>query len=208
MTVIKICGVTNFEDALHAARSGADALGFNFFSGSPRYVTPETVASITRSLPPQTAAIGVFVNESPENIRAAVVCAGLTAVQLHGDESPQEIEAVRQTCGVKLIRAVRVRAGSTLSPDELENDHLLIDAFSEKEFGGTGETADIKVAEAIIRRHPRVFLAGGLSPDNVSSALKKLRPYGVDACSRLEIKPGKKDPHMVERFIEEVRSAL
>ena len=203
MTKVKICGITNLEDALLSVRFGANALGFNFYALSPRYTPPGIVREIVNSLPAETAKIGVFVNEKLAAIEGIAEIAKLTAIQLHGEETPEFAANVREKIGLPVIKAFRV------SPDfkpadvlEYDVDTVLLDAYSQKEHGGTGETFDWKVAEEVKSLVSQMYLAGGLRPDNVGTAIRLVNPYGVDVASGVEREKGKKDPVALEQFIK------
>jgi phosphoribosylanthranilate isomerase len=202
--IVKICGITNLLDALAAVEAGADALGFNFYRRSPRYVAPEEARRIVAELPEEVLKVGVFVNEvGPEQIARVADEVGLTAVQLHGDESPEYCRALH---GRFVIKAVR--AGRDFEPESVrtyEADAILLDAFSEKERGGTGRVVDWGLARRIKELVPRLFLAGGLAPENVSAAVEAVAPFAVDACSLLESAPGRKDPQRVRAFVAAAR---
>ena len=204
MTVrVKICGITNREDALHAAACGADALGFVFYSGSSRCVSPQTVAGICAALPPFVTRVGLFVNEAPERIRAIAQECGLDVLQLHGDEAPQGCLLPPY----RVIKGLRPVAGD--DPGQLAAypvSALLVDAAVPGQFGGTGQCADWTLAAQFAATH-RVVLAGGLTPDNVVAAIKQVRPYAVDVSSGVESAPGKKDPAKVAEFIRRAREA-
>lgn len=197
MVRVKICGITNQDDALHAVSSGADALGFIFYAASPRCVPPAEARAIIAALPPFVTRVGLFVNESSAKIQKIVEECGLDAVQLHGDESPQACLGL--PC--RLIKGIRPHSSTDL---ELLADYpasaLLVDAAVPGQFGGTGQRADWVLARQIAARYC-VILAGGLSPDNVAQAVCEVRPYGVDVSSGVESKPGRKDPELVARFI-------
>lgn len=202
--IVKICGITNLGDALAAAEAGADALGFNFYRRSPRYVAPEEASRIIAELPPAVMKVGVFVNAGgPEEVARVADEVGLTAVQLHGDESPEYCRALR---GRFVIKAVR--AGADFEPEsvlEYEADAILLDAFSGAERGGTGLVVDWAVARRVRELAPNLFLAGGLGPENVADAVCAVGPYAVDACSRLESAPGRKDSALVRAFVAAAR---
>ncbi len=207
--LVKICGITNQEDALHAVRSGADALGFNFYPKSPRHITPEAARGIVNSLSaaPRVEKVGVFVNESIENIKEIVDRAGLDTVQLHGAESPEFVATVRKAVRCAIIKAFRV--SNDFQPEEVLNyniDAVLLDAYSSEDYGGTGETFNWQVARQVAGIVSKTYLAGGLSPDNVADAVRAARPYAVDACSLLEGEKGKKDHQKVKAFIETVKN--
>ncbi len=204
MTVrIKICGITNADDALHAAACGADALGFVFYSRSPRYVTPAVAAAICAELPPFVSRVGLFVNEAPERILAVVSECGLDVVQLHGEERPQD--CLSPPC--RVIKGVRPSSDEDLAHlAQYRVAALLIDAAVPGQFGGTGQRADWSLASQLAATR-RVILAGGLNPENVTAAIRKVRPYAVDVSSGVESAPGKKDPVKVATFIRRAREA-
>ncbi len=201
MTKIKICGITNLDDALHAAACGADALGFVFYDKSPRCVTLQQARDIVAVLPPFVATVGLFVNEAPERIREVTDYCALDVVQLHGDELPHDCDFAPR----RVIKALRVRDGESLAGQEsFRVSALLLDTWVAGSYGGTGETFNWDVAAAVARRRP-VILAGGLTPENVAEAVRVASPYGVDVSSGVERAPGKKDPQKVSDFIRAVR---
>ncbi len=206
MTFVKICGITNLEDALVAVEAGADALGFNFYRRSPRYITPEDARRIVAELPATLMSVGVFVNESePEQVARTMDAANLTAIQLHGDESPEYCSALR---GRYLIKALRAHIG--FEPQvvkDYETDAILLDAYAKDARGGTGRVVDWDVARRVRELVPQLFLAGGLSVENIAEAVAAVEPYAVDACSHLESAPGKKDNERVRAFIAASRRA-
>ncbi len=212
MTWVKICGTTNLDDALLAAEFGADAIGF-VLAPSKRQVTPEQVAKIVHRLPANIEKIGVFLNQSPERVIEAVETAGLTGVQLHGDES---LETARRVEAAKVAKVVKgIRAGPALE-SQLETwsreeavSALLLDSGNGNQGGGTGKTFDWDVAAHALRRLAslkQLIVAGGLNPENVRGAIDKFHPWGVDVASGVEVSPGKKDPQKVKAFIAAVRS--
>ena len=205
MTLVKVCGVTNVEDALAALDAGADMLGFNFYARSPRYVTPAAARKIVEQLPERVSCVGVFVNEpAPAEVERIARAAGLGAVQLHGDESP---EFCRRLGGLTTIKALRVGADYTPeSAAAYQTDAVLLDAYVAGARGGTGHTFDWTLAALTRGRVPRLFLAGGLNPDNVASAVAAVRPYAVDVCSGVETSPGRKSPELMRRFLRAVGS--
>jgi phosphoribosylanthranilate isomerase len=208
MTKVKICGITNLEDALLSAGFGVDALGFNFYEKSPRYISPEKARGITDRLPEGVLKVGVFANEQLDKIIETAEIARLDAIQLHGDESTEFISRMRDRTNVKIIKALRVTP--EFEPEEsvgYDADAILLDAFSPDELGGTGDTFDWKIAARVSAMIPRLYLAGGLKPENVYTAIEAVRPYAVDACSGLEAGKGKKDPGKVEMFIQNIRNA-
>lgn len=195
MTLIKICGITALEDALAACDAGADALGFNFWPRSPRYIEPERAARIIERLPGNVLAVGVFVDEPAEQIEETASAAGIEVAQLHG------------ACGVPRLRWWKaLEAGPELDRqmEQFEAEAFLVDAPAGALRGGTGRTFDWSLVRGLPRR---IVLAGGLGPDNVKEAIATARPWGVDACSRLEIAPGRKDAARVREFVRAVREA-
>ena len=208
MTKIKICGITNLKDARLSVEAGADALGFNFFDRSPRYVSPADAEEIIGRLDTGVSKVGVFVNESIENIAAIVDAAGLDAVQLHGDESTSFVDELRKRLDCDLIKAFRV--SGTFRPEVTldYNVHgILLDGFSKDSRGGTGETFDWDVAKLVGTLVGQLWLAGGLTPGNVRLAIAEVGPYAVDACSSIESRPGIKDETKLRKFISEAKSA-
>jgi len=186
---IKICGMTNSEDAKAAAARGANAVGFIFWPSSPRFVEPDLARSIVASLPPSIAAVGVFVNQPAAHINDVAARVGLRAVQLHGDES----EAFAEEISRPVIKSIALKDG--IIPDVErwpKGITLLVDAHDPARRGGTGTTVDWTVA-ADLARHRRVILAGGLTPENVADAITRVRPYGIDVSSGVERSPGVKD---------------
>lgn len=202
---IKICGITNGEDANVAVRAGADALGFVMYRKSPRWVEPAVARSITAGLPPFVLPVGVFVNEEAEKVRALMDECGFVLAQLHGDESALYC----QNLGRPALKAIRLKDRSTfLALAEFQGRAnvrgVLIDAFSDQTYGGTGQTVDWTLAQEAARSTP-VILAGGLTQANVAEAIRMVRPYGVDVSSGVELSPGKKDHHKLKAFIEAAR---
>ncbi len=204
MVKIKICGITNVEDARHAAACGADALGFVFYPASPRWIEPDRVRQIIAELPPLLTCVGLFVNELPARIVQTVEYCGLSAIQLHGDEDPTQCDF----SPYRVIKGVRV-SGSDKGeglPD-YPVSALLLDACVQGRFGGTGQLSDWDLAARIAATRP-LILAGGLTPDNVSAAVKAVRPYAVDVSSGVEDRPGSKDPSKVAQFIQRAKEAI
>ena len=208
MVRVKICGITNLEDARLATRLGADALGFNFYEQSVRFLTPVAAAEIIGKLIEPVAKVGVFVNHTIDEILRTVDIATLDAVQLHGDESYRFVSDLRARCSCSIIKALRV--SPTFDPNDsldFEADGILLDGYSTNSRGGTGETFDWEVAKKVWTFVPQLWLAGGLTPENVRLAVTEVRPYAVDACSSLESAAGVKDAKKLERFISEAKSA-
>src|SRR5471032_422592 len=193
-TRVKICGITNLADAQAAIEAGADALGFNFYEKSPRYVSLKTAAAISKQLPPFVMRVGVFVDAE----------ADLTMLQFHGDEPPEFCTQF----GLMSMKAFRIRDAESLKkiPDYL-TDAYLLDAFSSTTLGGTGEKFNWDLAVAAQKFGKPIFLAGGLTPENVAEAVKKVQPVGVDVSSGVESAPGKKDHAKVKAFIAAAKAS-
>jgi phosphoribosylanthranilate isomerase len=206
MVRVKICGVTNAEDALLACELGADAIGLNFFPESPRCVTPFVAGNIVHKLPPFVAAVGVFVNWKPEAVIALAKALQLVGAQLHGDETPDDVSEVAEK--LQVIKALRPAQGS--KPADLNRYRnaaaILLDAAGTGKYGGSGETADWEYAREAAKSH-RVILAGGLTPANVAEAIRNVKPYAVDVASGVESKPGKKDAGKLREFFAEMARA-
>ncbi len=203
MIEVKICGVTRAEDALLAAELGAELIGFNFWPGSKRYCPPDVAQRIIERLPPRVKVVGVFVN--PQRAQASEVAkrVGLHLVQLHGDERPEACTGY----AVPVVKAVQVRETPTLqSLRSWPVQALLLDAPSEG-FGGSGRTFAWQLAAGVSRELP-VWLAGGLTPENVGDAIRAVRPRVVDVASGVEVAPGIKDPDKLARFIAAAREAV
>ena len=202
MTRIKICGITNIDDALMSIDAGADALGFNFVPGTPRYLKDTTAAAqLIDQLPPFITTVGLFVNAAPELIQSIADECHLDMLQLHGEESPQFCQGFNR----RVIKAVRIKDESSCSHlSDYRVSGYLLDTYVKGALGGTGVVFDWELAIKA-KQYGRIVLAGGLDPDNVASAVQQVRPYGVDVSSRVEASPGRKDPLKVRTFIQNVR---
>ncbi|MCW5605700.1 MAG: phosphoribosylanthranilate isomerase [Burkholderiales bacterium] len=203
-TRIKICGITRVEDALAAARLGADAVGLVFYAGSPRAVTPAQAREIIDALPPFVLPVGLFVNADAAAVRETIAVAPVQLLQFHGDESP----GFCAEFGLPFLRAVRVRAGTDLLQYAREFHAargLLLDAWVEGARGGTGATFDWALIPPDLPKP--VVLSGGLNPDNVEQAVQRVRPWAVDVSSGVESAKGIKDAAKIEAFINGVRNA-
>lgn len=202
-TRIKICGITDVDQALEIISLGVDALGFIFVKESPRSIEPEIVREIVRKMPPFVDAVGVFMNEDPDLVNDISQYCRLSLVQLHGLEHPDYC----QTINLPLLKAFRVKSDVHSSLFEPYSDiakGFLLDTFREGQAGGTGEAFDWKMVEGLTLPRP-VILAGGLHPDNVGEAIRTVRPFAIDANSGVELEPGKKDMASVKRLIAAVR---
>jgi len=205
MTLVKICGITNLDDALAAVAAGADALGFNFYKPSPRYLSPQHAREIIEQLPESVLMVGVFVNEeSPDAVRSIANEAGIRALQLHGDESP---EYCRDLAGnYYVIKTFAVSdTFDVLTANPYEVEAIMLDTKHNILRGGSGRVFDWSVAQRAAATIPKLFLAGGLSPENIENAVEIVRPYAVDACSALEDRPGKKNHERMRVFVNTVR---
>ncbi len=208
MIRIKICGITNIDDALAAVKLGADEIGFNFYPGSPRYVSPDLAKMIADGLPATVTRVGVFVDEDPLRIDEIARFVDLDAAQLHGDETPEVCAAVRNLSGLHVIKAFRGASGRMPSElAEFRADAILIDALSDVGHGGTGESFEWEAAKPLLETFERVYVAGGLNPDNIAQAISVLCPYAIDVCSGVEERPGKKDANKMSAFINAAREA-
>ncbi|MCA1564819.1 MAG: phosphoribosylanthranilate isomerase [Acidobacteria bacterium] len=205
MVKVKVCGITNRVDALAAVEAGADALGFNFYARSPRYIAPGDARRIIAGLPPGVLCVGVFVNEdSAATVARMAEDSGVSAVQLHGDESPEYCAAMG---GHEVIKALRV--GKDFAPEEAAAypaQSILLDAYDPRARGGTGETFDWTLARRTREVVAQLYLAGGLTPENVAGAIAAVAPYAVDVCSGVELAPGRKDAARVRAFVAAVRA--
>ncbi len=198
---VKICGITSVEDAQAAMDMGTDILGFNFFPESPRYVTVDQAARIATKLPAFIALAGVFVNSTREAIHEAMEACFLDWIQLHGDETPEFCQSFCKEA-VKVMKAIRVKESADIAGANAFPVHaILLDAFHPDRYGGTGDTFDWGL---IAHTGKRVFLAGGINPDNVVEALE-LDMYGIDVCSGIESEPGKKDHEKMQALFNNIR---
>ena len=204
---IKICGITQPEQGTAIADAGATALGFICASTSPRYVSPTQIRAVVEQLPENVHRIGVFVNSSAEEICQIVPAAGLTGVQLHGDETPEFCQQLRSMLpDVEIIKALRVRNSEALAEAEVYFDlvdTLLLDAYHPQMVGGTGKTLDWQSLQRFQPSCPWL-LAGGLTPDNVLDALNQVNPSGIDLSSGVERAPGDKDLNKVAKLFEQL----
>lgn len=200
MVKVKICGITNKEDALLAVEAGADALGFNFYSKSPRFIESQKAREIIRLLPPFVTTVGIFVNEKISQIQKVLDETGLHLIQLHGDERPED-------CLPWGARAIKAFRGDEIEKISLypEISAILLDSPHQGDYGGTGRVFDWVRVEYFKKFWKLIILSGGLNPDNIHEAIQKAKPYAVDACSQLEITPGKKDPVKVKLFVKRAK---
>lgn len=216
MTRVKICGITNLEDAMTAVEAGADALGFIFVENTPRFVTPVQVAPIVRALPPFVTAVGIFWNHPAGHVKSIVEACGLGALQFHGDEKPEDLEGY----SVPVIKTIKLPAASaelegrppfTPSVKYLEYRKraaaLLLDSAARWSEGEARQPIEWSVARDLANARWRIVLSAGLTPDNVERAIATAHPYAVDVNSGVEVKPGRKDPDKVWRFVAGAKGA-
>jgi phosphoribosylanthranilate isomerase len=200
---VKICGITNLADGMAAAEAGADALGFVFYDQSPRHISVEAASVFAPQLPPFVLKVGVFVNAPEDLVIRAIRECGLNLLQFHGDEPPEYC----QQFGLMSMKAFRVRDAASLQAVlNYQTDAWLLDAYSTDAPGGTGETFNWDLALQAQGWGRPVFLAGGLTPENVAEAVRCARPYGVDVSSGVEAAPGRKDHAKVRAFIQAAKA--
>ena len=214
MTRVKICGITNLDDAMLAVDAGADALGFIFVENTPRFVTPEKVAPIVRALPPFVTPVGIFWDHPMGHVKAVVEACGLRALQFHGDEKPEDLEGY----AVPVIKTIKIAPPSS----QLEGRQpwtstvkymqyrryasaLLLDSAARWSEGEPRQPIEWNMARDLTGQRWRIILAAGLTPENVARAVATARPYGVDVVSGVEAEPGRKDPDKVWRFVAEAK---
>ncbi|MBX7147856.1 phosphoribosylanthranilate isomerase [bacterium] len=195
--LVKICGITNLDDALDAVELGADFLGFNFYPDSKRYIEPEAADDIIQDIPSSVKKVGVFVNEQVEKVIDLAVALELDFVQFHGDETADYCNAV----GRPWLKAFRLKEEKDLEEiSKYESPWLLVDSYVEKAFGGTGIVSNWDLAREA-KKYGELFLSGGLNPDNIATAIQSVQPYAVDVASGVESAPGIKDRTKLEKFI-------
>jgi phosphoribosylanthranilate isomerase len=205
MTRIKICGITNLEDAQLAAACGADAIGF-VFADSPRRVAPEKAGEIMAQMEPFVTGVGVFVDAAVDEVRGALQVSGCMVAQLHGNEGEDYIQALSPYGVVKALR-VGEKLDAGRAGRYKKAGAILLDTYVPGQAGGTGRRFDLAVAGQMVRGGWRVIVAGGLTPENVGEVVASVRPYGVDVSSGVEAAPGRKDHDKVARFVAAVRAA-
>jgi len=205
MTWIKICGLRRAEDVSAAVDAGADALGFNFWTGTKRYIDPREASQLIRDLPPDVVPVGVFVDATPARILDVAAATGIRAIQLHGEESPEVLSALG---AFTTIKAIKIHDSVELAKLQAfrKADIILLDRAVSGMVGGTGATFDWSLA-ADAKKYATILLAGGLNPKNVADAIQQVRPWGVDVASGVESEPGVKDPARIRDFIRNAREA-
>jgi phosphoribosylanthranilate isomerase len=204
-TWVKICGITNLEDGQVAVEARADVLGFVFYKKSPRHITIDAAAAVSKQLPGFVMRAGVFVNALEAEVLRAIGECGLNLLQFHGDEPPEYCLQF----GLMSMKAFRMRDAGTLKEMRpYQTNAWLLDAYSPEAAGGTGEKFNWDLAVEAQKFGKPIFLAGGLTPENVAAAVRKVRPFGVDVSGGVEISPGKKDPAKVRAFINAAKAAI
>jgi phosphoribosylanthranilate isomerase len=205
MIKVKICGITNYPDAAFSVSNGADLLGFIFYKRSLRYITPLKARAIIKRLPKGILKVGVFVNEKEDRVKKIADICGLDLLQFHGDEGPGYLASFK---GYRIVKVLRIKG--RVSPETLKPykaDYFLFDTYQKDAFGGTGQAFDWDILKPLKKTKTPFFVSGGLTPENVSGLIKKIRPYGVDVSSGVEKAPGKKDLKLVKAFINAVKHA-
>jgi phosphoribosylanthranilate isomerase len=204
MIRVKICGITSRDDAVAAVEAGADALGFIFVRGTPRWIEPEAAGAIVREVGPFVTTVGVFVDRTLEEMEQIAAVSGISLAQLHGSEAPEACGRLR----LPFVKAIRIQGEDDLSVigRYKEARAFLLDSYSPGVLGGTGKTFPWAIA-ARAAREARIVLSGGLTPDNVAKAILQVRPYGVDVSSGVEASPGRKDQRKVKEFIQQAKRA-
>jgi phosphoribosylanthranilate isomerase len=208
MIKVKVCGITNAQDALWAANLGADFIGLNFYPQSPRKVSAKHAKEIAQQIPPFVATVGIFVNEPLEAIKKLIASVPLKVVQLHGDETPEMVEAVK-ALGVKVIKAFRLQGPIDpvmLSAYAPHVDFFMFDTFSPDSPGGTGQAMTFEWLQGVEALGKPWFLAGGLKPDTVAAAIKQAKPSAVDVASGIEKSPTRKDYDAMKNFIQSAKA--
>ena len=204
MTKIKICGITNYWDAKNAVDLGADFLGFNFHQKSPRYVDYKKAANIAKKLSGKAKLVGVFVNESVDNIKKIYELCDLDLIQLSGNETSDFVVDLKEKTNKKIMKCFHISNSSyTYNIKNFKFDYLMLDSFKKGFYGGTGKSFDLDIINGIDNK--KLFLAGGLNASNVKQAIKKINPFAVDVCSGVESHAGKKDYTNLKKLIEAVK---
>ena len=204
MTKIKICGITNYGDAKNAVDLGADFLGFNFYSRSPRCIDLKTARNIIEKLHSGILKVGVFVNEKIDNVIEIADYCNLDVIQLSGDEDLDYVKNLKNLTRKKIIKVFRIRKeGELKNIDKFSSDYFMLDTFKDGIYGGTGQSFDLNLANGFDNN--KLFLAGGLNEKNVKTAIQKINPFAVDVCSSIEKSSGRKDFDKMKRFFETIK---
>lgn len=201
MTKVKICGITNYEDAMNAINLRVYYLGFNFYNHSPRYIAASKAENIIKKLPKNAKKVGVFVNENIKKIKEIVDFCNIDIIQLSGDEDTYFISNLEKISNKKIIKSFRIKEDRGIEKIKYyRTDYIMLDSFKDELYGGTGAAFDWELIRCINRK--KLFLAGGLNTSNVKLAIRKVKPYAVDVCSSIESSLGKKDYKKMKEFIE------
>lgn len=201
MTKVKICGITNYEDAADAVKLGADFIGFNFYNFSPRCIKEAKAKKIVEKLPKSAKKVGIFVNERISRIKRTVDFCKLDLIQLSGDEDEEFLLNLKRRLDKHIIKSFRIKSRNDIKGiNKYKIDYIMLDSFKKGFYGGTGKRFDWGIAKYIDKK--RLFLSGGLDSSNVKTAIHKIKPYAVDACSGIEESPGKKNFEKMKKFIE------
>lgn len=200
---VKICGLTNLDDSLDAIEAGADYLGFNFYPDSPRFIRPDVAMKIFEEIPSNIPKVGVFVNEEVEAVVDFALQANLDILQFHGDETPEQLNGL----GRPWYKVIRLKDEASLAQiPQYDCEWIMVDAYSEKAYGGTGLTANWDLVHEAAKFDKKILLAGGLNPENVAVAVATVNPFMVDVASGVELAPGKKDRLKVQMFVQRAKS--
>ncbi len=210
MVRVKVCGITNLEDALASVKAGADAVGFIIYSESKRFIKAKDVRKITSKLPPFVSKVGVFVNEDPRDVLEILSYAHLDFAQLHGEETPDDCDYIGAHRVIKVFRLKGEDEIEKIGPYVGKVRAILLDTYDTKVYGGTGRPFDWTLALKVKERFPELplILSGGLNPDNVVEAVRSVSPFAVDVCSGVEREAGIKDPSKVETFVKRAKCSL
>jgi phosphoribosylanthranilate isomerase len=201
-TLVKICGITNIADALDAVELGADYLGFNFYQDSPRYISPDDCKVLLSDIPFSIGKVGVFVNADPQYVIDVSTGLNLDLLQFHGDETAVYCEQFARP----VMKAIRPKNESDVTAlKDFNTDFVLVDAFVQDSYGGTGVVSNWDLAKEA-KQYGKLFLSGGLKPDNVELAIGSVKPFAVDVCSGIEKSPGNKQYHLMSEFIQRVKN--
>ena len=208
MKRVKICGITNTDDALCSIKNGAFALGFIFHTQSPRYIPPVKASNIVKDLPPFVTRVGVFVDMNLQGILAIVKRVGLSAIQLHGDETPEFCFELRAVSSIPIIKAFRIKDSSSIQNIDKYTyavNAILLDSYSKQEHGGTGKTFNWDIANLLKKLDKPIILSGGLKKKNIVEAYNSVKPYALDVNSGVEISPGFKDHEKIESLFKTLK---
>lgn len=204
---IKICGITRCEEAIAICELGVDILGFILYPPSPRYISPDKIKDIIKEIPPLVKTVGVFVNTTKSDLLKIVNESGIDTVQLSGDESPEYCQSLSNT-GLHWIKSFRIKDKLELNYlNQFRSKYFLLDAWSEKEYGGTGKSFNWEIATKASQKY-QIILAGGIDAKNVGKAVEQIKPYGIDVSSGVELSPGRKSIPAIKDLLNEVEKTV